>query len=284
MYVPIGGIQQYLEIGGDAHDHPILLYLHGGPGGTSLPAVMAWKPWERHFTVVHWDQRGASRTFYKNGAEGCGHLTIERMVSDGLEVAEFLIAHLRKPKILLVGHSWGSALGVLMLHRRPELFSAFVGTGQFVNWREAQAYNYARALAQAERAGNRTALSALTDLGPPPYAARDKLGIFLEWTERLTGGDGDPVLPHPPQKPTNLAPEDIVAIQRGMQFTREHLFEELSRLDLPALGCEFKIPMFVFQGTEDTSTPCELAERYFALIQAPHKSLRGLSGAITSSS
>jgi pimeloyl-ACP methyl ester carboxylesterase len=271
MYVPVGGIEQYLEIGGDARDHPILLYLHGGPGGTSLPAVMAWKPWEEHFTVVHWDQRGSCRTFRKNGAEGCGHITIERMVSDGIEVTEFLITHLGKPKILLVGHSWGSALGLLMLRRRPELFSAFVGTGQFVNWRESQTYNYPRVLAQAKRADNAAALKALRDLGPPPYTERSKARILLEWAERLAEGDGDPVPPRPPHRPTNLMPEDLPAIQQGFQFTREQLFEELSALDLPSLGPEFSVPMFILQGTEDPSTPCELAERYFATIRAPHK-------------
>jgi pimeloyl-ACP methyl ester carboxylesterase len=271
MYVPIGGIDQYLEIGGDAPDHPILLFLHGGPGGTSLPAMMSWKPWEEHFTVVHWDQRGACRTFLKNGAEGCGHLTIERMVRDGIKVAEFLIARLHKPKILLVGHSWGSALGLLMLRRRPELFSAFVGTGQFINWRQAEAYKYPRVLSQAERANNTEASKALLDLGPPPYIERSKTRVLLEWADRLAEGDGDWVSPRPPQKPTNLTPEDILAIQKGVQFTRDQLFEELTTLDVPSLGQEFHVPMFIFQGTEDPSTPCELAEQYFSTLRAPHK-------------
>src|SRR5581483_4822167 len=108
MYVPIGGIAQYIQIGGDAPDRPVMLFVNGGPGGTTIPAAAAWKPWEEHFTVVHWDQRGAGRTFAKNGAAGCGHLTIERMVQDGIEVAEFLTRHLKRHKILLVGHSWGS--------------------------------------------------------------------------------------------------------------------------------------------------------------------------------
>jgi len=271
MYVPIGGIEQYLEIGGDAPDHPILLNLHGGPGGTSVPAAMSWRPWEEHFAVVHWDQRGAGRTFLKNGSEGCGPLTIERMISDGIEVAEFLITHLGKPKIFLVGHSWGSALGLMMLRRRPELFSAFVGTGQFVSWQGSQTYNYSRVLGQAERADNAEALRMLRDIGPPPYGERTKTRLLLEWAERLAEGDGDPVSPRPPVKPTNLTPEDIPAIQQGMQFTREQLFEELSGLDLPSLGSEFAVPVFFFQGTEDPSTPCELAEKYFSTLQAPHK-------------
>jgi pimeloyl-ACP methyl ester carboxylesterase len=271
MYVSIGGIEQYLEFNDDAPDRPILLFLHGGPGGTSLPALMSWKPWEAHFTVVHWDQRGACRTFQKNGPEGCGALTIERMVRDGLEVTEFLIGHLNKPKVLLVGHSWGSVLGRLMLRRRPELFSGFVGTGLFVNWTNSQAYNYSRAMVEAERSKNTDALKALRELGSPPYRDRAQTVVLLEWSNRLAKGEGDSVLPRPPQKPINLTPEDISAIEQGMQFTRSQLFQELGKLDVSSLGVEFEVPIFVFQGTDDPLTPCELAERYFAEISAPHK-------------
>src|SRR5882757_7920546 len=133
MYVQIGGIQQWIEFGGAARDHPTLLYLHGGPGGSSRPAAKAWHHWEEHFTIVHWDQRGAGRTFGRNGEAGCGALTIDRMVSDGIEVAGFLSRHLRHDKVVLVGHSWGSVLAVHMINRHPHLFSAYVGTGQLVN-------------------------------------------------------------------------------------------------------------------------------------------------------
>jgi len=271
MYVSIGGIEQYLEIGGDAPGHPILLFLHGGPGGTSLPAAETWRAWEDHFTVVHWDQRGASRTFLKNGVEGCGPLTADRMVADGIEVAKFLIMHLGKPNVLLVGHSWGSALGILMLRRQPELFSAFVGTGQFINWRKADNYRYANVLKLAQQTENSDALEAMHQIGPPPYLERSKFRVLLEWAEELADGDGDPVLPFFPKKPTNLTPEDFPAMDQGMRYTREQLFSELSNLDIPSLGHEFTVPMFCFQGTEDPSTPCELAEQYFKTVEAPHK-------------
>jgi pimeloyl-ACP methyl ester carboxylesterase len=131
VYVRIGHIEQWIQFNGSKRGSPVLLYLHGGPGGTSVPAAAAWKSWDDHFTVVHWDQRGAGRTFRRNGEAGCGTLTIDRMVKDGIEVAEFLTSQLSQPKILLVGHSWGSALAIFMLQRRPELFSAFVGR---VSW------------------------------------------------------------------------------------------------------------------------------------------------------
>jgi pimeloyl-ACP methyl ester carboxylesterase len=203
MYISIGEIEQWIQIGGQAPEHPVLLFLHGGPGGTSVPVAAAWRPWEDHFTAVHWDQRGAGRTFAKNGESGCGQLTIELMVKDAIEVAEFLISHLAQPKILLVGHSWGSALGIHMLKRRPELFSAFVGTGQLVNMRQNEEHNYRRQMEQAERLGNEEAVRALRAIGPPPFPDRNSLITLREWADRLAEGDGDSPEPRPSPQPTS---------------------------------------------------------------------------------
>jgi pimeloyl-ACP methyl ester carboxylesterase len=278
MYVPIGGIDQWIQIGSDTPGLPILLYLHGGPGGTSVPASAAWKPWEEHFTVVHWDQRGAGRTFAKNGEAACGRLTIDRMVDDGIEVARFLIAHLEQAKILLVGHSWGSALGVLMVKRNPELFSAFVGTGQLVNMRRNEELNYRRQLELAERRGVRDALVALHAIGPPPYSDFANLATLREWTDRLAEGDGDALQPRPTPLPSHFSRDDIRAIQEGAAFTRKQLLDELNDIDLPSLGVTFPMPMFLFHGTHDQQTPIELAEAYFASISAPHKKLVRFEG------
>lgn len=271
MYIQIGGIEQWIQVGGQAPDNPVLLYLHGGPGGTSIPAAAAWKPWESHFTVVHWDQRGASRTFRKNGEAGCGRLTIERMVQDGIEVAEFLIERLGHPRILLVGHSWGSALGIHMLKRRPELFSAYVGTGQLVNSRATEEYNYHRELKRAEQLENDEAVGALRAIGPPPYSHVSALLTLHEWTDRLTQGDGDPSQPRPTPRTPGFTSEDMASMLEGFAFSRKELMDELHFVDLPSLGLHFEIPIFFFQGTHDQQTPLELAKRYFDAIAAPQK-------------
>jgi pimeloyl-ACP methyl ester carboxylesterase len=270
MYVPIGGIDQWIQFV-DTPDHPVLLYLHGGPGGTSVPAAAAWKAWDEHFTVVHWDQRGAGRTFRKNGEAGCGPLTVDRMINDGVEVAEFLIATLHRPKVLLVGHSWGSALAVHMLKRRPELFSAFVGTGQVVNMRQNEEYNYRRQLEQAERAGNQEAVQVLRAIGPPPFSDRSSLKTLREWADRLAEGDGDSVQPRPSPRSADFTADEVPTMLKGAEFSRRELDQDLQAIDLPALGLTFDVPMFFFEGTCDQQTPMELAEQYFASIVAPHK-------------
>jgi pimeloyl-ACP methyl ester carboxylesterase len=278
MYTSIGGIEQWIEIGSDHPNNPVLLFLHGGPGGSSRPAAMALKSWERHFTVVHWDQRGAGRTLIRNGEAGCGRLTIERMVTDAIAVAEFLCDHLGKEKILLLGHSWGSVLAINMIRRRPELFAAYVGTGQVVNMRRNEEANYARQLVQARAAGNADALAALEGIGPPPYHDRASIRILREWADVLATGTGDDPRPRPPARPTNLTPEDIQAFGAAFVFSGNQLFDELCDVDLLALGLDFPIPMFCFMGTEDQQTAIAPAEAWFTSVTAPCKAFVRFGG------
>jgi pimeloyl-ACP methyl ester carboxylesterase len=161
MYVEIGGIPQWIEIAPetDRPGAPVLLLIHGGPGGSTRGASASWRSWRRHFALVHWDQRGAGRTFARNGAAGSGPMNFEQFVSDAIEVAEFVRRELSGRDVVLLGHSWGSAIGVHMVKRRPDLFAAFVGTGQLVNFRRNEEANYEREIALARRSGNQAALA-----------------------------------------------------------------------------------------------------------------------------
>lgn len=277
MYVRIGGIEQWIQMRGAAGT-PALLYLHGGPGGTSVPVAEAWRPWEEHFTVVHWDQRGAGRTFARNGEAGCGRLTIDRMVADALEVVEHVTTQLGRRKVLLVGHSWGAVLGVYLSKRRPELFSAFVGTGQLVNKRRNEELNYRREMAQAEKSGNQEALAALRAIGPPPFPDREALKTLRQWADVLAEGDGDPVQPRPTPIAADYSREEVPSLMQGAEFSRNELYDELETVDLAACATSFDIPFFLFHGTCDPATPIELAEEYFAAIEAPHKELVRFEG------
>jgi pimeloyl-ACP methyl ester carboxylesterase len=41
-----------------------------------------------------------------------------------------------KEKLYLVGHSWGSVLGLFFIQRYPELVEKYVGCGQVVNMKK----------------------------------------------------------------------------------------------------------------------------------------------------
>jgi pimeloyl-ACP methyl ester carboxylesterase len=112
--VRIGGIDQWLSIRGKDRRNPILLFLHGGPASPAMPEAYTFQtPWEDYFTVVQWDQRGAGKTYAANSEQAMvSRMTIEGMTDDAAQVTEYLRQHYGKQKIFLLGHSWGTVLGV----------------------------------------------------------------------------------------------------------------------------------------------------------------------------
>src|SRR5204863_1979753 len=141
------------------------------------------------FIVVQWDQRGAGRTFGRNRTAVASTITIERMVHDGVELAELLSKRLQKDKIVLVGHSWVSPLGVFMVKARPELFHAFVGTGQVADQTRNYVIAHAALVEKASREGNARALQELNEVGPPPYKDGRGFAVQRKWSNLFEGAD-----------------------------------------------------------------------------------------------
>ena len=183
-YVKIGGLEQWITIRGEDRKNPVLLFLHGGPGDATNPwGYAGFRNWLEYFTVVQWDQRGAGRTFGRNGAAAASTITIERMVEDGVELTELLSKRLQKDKIVLVGHSWGSILGVLMAKARPELFYAYLGTGQVADPTRNYAVAHAALVERASRERNSRALQELNEVGPPPYKKGKGFAVQRKWSK-----------------------------------------------------------------------------------------------------
>ncbi len=265
-FVSIGGIDQWIQIRGEDRDNPVLLWLNGGPGASMIPATPVLRPFEKNFTVVLWDQRGEGRTFQRSGRAVAPTMTIERMARDGIEVAEYLRDHLHKGKIILLGHSWGSILGIHMIKARPNLFHAYVGTGQVANLRQGVEIGYPQALAKARAAGNAKAVSELEAVGPPPYADIQKYFVPLVWENRL---DQSPSL----LVRVAMAMESVFQpyLAEGAEFSQGVMLGPMLDADLPMIASRFDIPVFFFQGADDIITPTELAREYFDHLEAPKK-------------
>ena len=169
-FIRIGGIEQWISIRGEDRNNPVLLLVHGGPGdATSLYGWALLRSWFKRYTVVQWDQRGAGKTYGRNGPS-TPDVTLDRIVQDGIELSDSLRRLTKMDKIIVVGHSFGSIVALQMVKARPDLFSAFVGTGQIGASSEAtMAVAYADVLATAKRRGERVAVRELTEIGPPPW-------------------------------------------------------------------------------------------------------------------
>ena len=277
-YVRIGGIEQWVTIQGRDCANPVVLMLHGGPGNPLSPYADAiYGAWEKDFTLVQWDQRGAGLTWSRNKPGEDDVLSVERMAQDGTELAAWLTAQLGKKKVILFGSSWGSILGVHMAKARPELFHAYVGTAQVVGGPDNQGATYMAAMALATAAGDQDALTKLTALGAPPWSNPRNFGVLRRITRKYEAQGSTP----PPKAwwqpaaayatPQVLADFEQSEEYSYLQFVGFKGNGMLSKVDLPKLGTTFAVPVFLLQGDVDLVTTPEVSRRYFDRIQAPKK-------------
>lgn len=282
-YVEIGGIKQWLQIRGHDRNNPVLLCVHGGPGGTWIPVTRLFAAWEKDFTVVLWDERGAGKTLAASGPAIAPTMTIERMAQDGIEVAEHLRRRLGKEKIVLLGHSFGSILGVIMAKQRPDLFFAFVGTGQAADLPRSVAMEYQRLRESATAAQDARTLRELSAIGQPPFSNLEQTGVYFQCAERYQPA-ADSVAMVELQR-SLLSPPPRYSIgdewnrMRGfMVVPTWALYREILTTNLMTGARDFALPVFLFQGTDDRITPLSLAEEYFNLIEAPRKEFVRFAG------
>src|SRR5206468_1940810 len=246
-YVEVGGIQQWITIRGEDSNNPVLLFLHGGPGDATNPwGYAGFRLWLKQFIVVQWDQRGAGRTFGKNRDAPPQAITLARMTQDGVELADMLRKQLRKDKIVLVGHSWGSILGVHMVKARPELFYAFVGTGQVGDPDPATSYTVAHRelLKKAAALADERALRELREVGPPPYADGRGYGVQRKWSNFFEGADAfiASMVGFALSAP-EYRPHDIRDWFNGQVLSAERLVPQTSALTAKTLAGEFAVPV-----------------------------------------
>ena len=282
-YVPIGGIEQWISTRGNDSDNPVLLIVHGGPGFSNAPFTHVFDSWQDDFTIVDWDQRGAGRTFIRNGLDGSGRISLDRIARDGVELARRLSERFGEQKIAVLGLSFGSVIALKMVTREPSLFRAYVGSGQIVNRADGDALGYRETLKEARRTDNREAIDALEEIGPPPWPDAQTWHAAKGWAGRLTRPE-DPaskirlgkllerLLDH------GYSPEELEGINRGAAFTTFLLAPHTTNFDARRFASRLEVPVYLFQGENDLNAATGLAVAWFDAVQAPRKSLRIVPG------
>ena len=273
-YRSLGGLDQWVMLRGESLVNPPLILLHGGPGLSETALFRTFNAsLEKSFTVVYWDQRGAGKSFYPGLPRSS--MTVEQFVSDLDELVEAVRERLGKSKVVVFGHSWGSALGTLYAARFPEKVAAYVGSGQYGDGATGETASYEFALAEAERRGNRWALRKLRGIGPPPHTPKE-LWTQRTWLTWLEGG----MRPRALWKVTRaalVAPEssvlDLRRSVRGFRFSIDAMWEEVSRINLFDSVPALQMPVFFFLGRNDHWVPPSASEPYFDALAAPSKEL-----------
>lgn len=280
LYVPIDGIKQWISIRGNDLRNPILLVLHGGPGSPEMPAAWTFQqPWEDYFTVVEWSQRGTDKTYEANTpAQMAPGMNVAGMTDDAAALVSYLRERFHKRKIFLMGHSWGTVLGVTLAQRHPDWFYAYIGVGQVVNVRRGERVGYEFALHEAETHHNAEAIRQLNTLAPYPGKTLtiDEIGVRSKWEmyygglaygRRDFGWDAQTWTLSP-----DYSDRDLEAIGAGSLYSLKYLLGPLLSANFDNVT-DFGCPVIEFVGAHDYTTPSSLVVDWFKRLRAPSKRL-----------
>jgi proline iminopeptidase len=278
--VRIGGIDEWVQVRGQNVNNPILLVIHGGPGIAFIPLARSFQgPWENRFTVVEWDQRGAGKTYASNSKDLQRRtMHVPQMEQDTLDVVNYLRHRFHRRKIFVMGHSWGSLLGLWLAHEHPDLLYAYVGVGQVVNPKQNDEVAYRDALQEASNTHNQQAVRELESNAPSPDVDLRKGQTTENWQAVLLGPPSNGVAFMNMRRLLSdlvSAPEyslaDDFSFPRGQLFSLAILIPQARKVDLTQLGSHFRVPIFFFEGRHDPFARPSLIWSYYQTIQAPHK-------------
>ncbi|KOG31731.1 MULTISPECIES: alpha/beta fold hydrolase [Streptomyces] len=273
-FVPIGGIDQWISVRGEDLANPVVLELHGGPGASTAIFGPRTRSWEKHFTIVRWDMRGSLKTFGRGGPEGQGEMTFDRIYADAIEVTDHIRTRLGVDKVVLLGHSYGSAFGLRLAREFPERYSAYVGTDQNIHDAGRDDSVHRALLGRLRTTGKLKELAAVEALDPDghQWTARERAmhAKLLATSDPLTLDTMKKVVMGSLWLSPLHSLRELGSFLKGMTFS-ERITAGTSGFDDWADGTEFEIPFFLFQGEKDVLTSPELARRFFDDVQAPTK-------------
>ena len=272
VWIEAGGARQFVALRGRG-GVPVLL-VHGGPGSSLLPyarQIARTTRLEQDVALAYWEQRGTGRS---RGTLREADLSLDRVVADAAAVAEHLAGRFGRPPVL-VGHSWGTVVGVLLAASRPDLVAAYVGVGQVVHVREQERASTAWALERAEGAGDRRALRTLDRLGPLPHSAAGmaRQRAVLARYGGVWRGHGATALALSGLWDAVTTPEydlaDLWRQARDPLFSLRALMADKLAVDLERQAPRLGVPAWFVVGEHDRITPPALVERYASALTAP---------------
>ena len=275
--ISLGGTDQWILIRGWDNSHPVLLFLHGGPGAPLFPRARQIgfeTGLENEFIMIYWEQRGTGKSY--NISIPKESMNIEQLISDTRELALYLINKLNVKKIFLVGRSWGSLIGLLTVNKYPELFHTFVGIGQLVDPLKNDSLSCQYTLQLAEKYPDAVEIEDIKAVGFPPYSHQQVM-IQRKWLTKLDALDRrERFNHHYSDIRTDLlsTPEyslfDVLLMGIDPYFSLRHLWNDTYyRYNLFELIENIEIPVYFLHGRFDYFTPGELMEAFYHRLSAP---------------
>ena len=277
IYIKVNDVQQGMFLQSENVENPVLLYLHGGPGSPEI-AFNQKNPssLERLFTVCWWEQRGSGISYRRDTPKE--NMTIEQMIADTIVVVNYLRKRFGKEKIYVMGHSWGTLLGVLTAQKVPELFHAYIGIGQLAKQDESERLAYTFMLNEFRSAGNKNMVRKLEKF-PIDQGAK----VSMEYLSVRSAGMmklGIGVMRH--CTATMDCAKMIIGYKgytwrdkfnyvKGNTFALNCLWDTILKIDLIEQVPLLEIPVYVLHGKYDYQVSYPIAKQYVQAINAPIK-------------
>lgn len=276
--VTLNGSTQHIQIRAHNPDAPLLLYLAGGPGGSEMAWLRHYHPeLERHFVVIHWDQRGAAKSY---AAADWNDISPQQYLEDAGELISQLLYRFQRQCLLVVGNSWGSILGVRVAARWPEQLCGYVGVTQQVNVIETDQLGWQRTLARARQSRANNDIKTLEELGEPPYFGDDfakKSTKLIRLQDRYGGTALSRSAGSDQVRVALLASEyswwDRLNFFRGLYKAWKLVYPQLATLDLETEVPELEVPVWLLLSHDDITVPPEPAVRWLNALKAPQKKI-----------
>lgn len=278
----INGKEQHLTLRGKDSTKQVILFLHGGPGnsinvGLRNPDLIL----EKEFIVVQWDQYGAGRSY--NTAITKEDMKIDSLLGYALEVTKYLCKRFNQEKIHIIGHSWGTHLGMLLVNEHPEWFYSFTGMAQETDVYEAEKIAFQWVKKQAILRNDQKGLKELSKISIPDtiidlsewndqfgWTHRSYLneygGVLFGKEEHLIGGLLFPLLSTPEY---NIRQK--INYIRGLLFSLESTWKERLERSLHKEIDTLHVPVVIVHGLHDYNMPHTQVKHYFDQLKAPYK-------------
>ena len=262
--VALNGTLQWILIRGRP-DKPIVLFLHGGPGMPAMYLAHAFQhSLEKDFLVVQWDRRGAGKTY--PATTNPAFVRTSQEVADAAVLINVLTRRYGQRRVIVIGHSYGSYLGVALVEKHPELVRAYVGVGQVSCAPDAEAaIQDAWLRDEAATAGDRNTIAQIGTKRWDRESALFRYGAeVMKWTSVT------------PMILTGLASSeysftDAMNVQKGVAFTHRNFVYDGPPRPLSESVHILKSPVYLFEGRRDYVAPTACAAQLFAEIAAPRK-------------
>lgn len=271
-YIEINGIIQCVSIRTVNTKNPLLLYLHGGPGDTALPLVSKYNSrLEEDFTVVVLEQRGVGKSYYHFSQ--CDKISINSFVDDVYILSKHLLKHFEQEKLYIIGHSWGSVLGLKFIQLYPHLVHSYIGCGQVVNMKKSSKIAYEFVLQKNEKHKNDKIVRKLESIDYT-YSQLSWLDDLLFVTGQVVKHKGSLygktnynrfVLDFLLSKDYSL--KDLINRQKGSLQSIQYLWQELMDINFEDIK-DFQVPVIFVEGRHDYHVSSELVFLYYNTINS----------------